>query len=188
MFSKTFSAFLLLSLVITGKDSDIVVWSKDYKLKWSEYKAEPFIHESDAAISAIGLMWKPVSQDYDHGLFNVYAYFDKKESCIYPEKVNEIILNHEQRHFDIGEICARKLRCECLRLTNKITIEDCSQNLEKLRFAFLDSMDVINEKYDRETHNSRNLQKQNEWDKIIADELKGLDKYKSQYLYIYFKK
>ena len=85
----------------------------------------------------------------------------------------DYILSHEQGHFDIAEIFARKLNKKMSEYNfNKKTYQ---QEVNKIYQDILDEKEAMQNDYDRQTNHSINKEKQAEWLKKIE---KMLDQYK----------
>ena len=85
----------------------------------------------------------------------------------------DYILTHEQGHFDIAEIFARKLN----KLMKEYNFDwnTYRQDLKKIYQDVLDEKEDMQNKYDEETNHSINKEKQEEWLKKISGKLKELD-------------
>ena len=84
---------------------------------------------------------------------------------------------HEQLHFDITELYARKFRQQVAHLVVSNSIKSQLQNLhEKIN----KELALAQNTYDRETDNSVNLELQNKWNSYVKLELKKLEAYKSK--------
>ncbi len=92
-----------------------VEWQPDFKLNWSNFRAAVPQGSSAAATTASGISYD--FSTYSDGKetkldFKVSTYFYPDKSWYKPTVANEVTLAHEQLHFDITEIFARKLRKE----------------------------------------------------------------------------
>ena len=101
---------------------------------------------------------------WDSITVEVNSYFDYSTSWVVKDRETPYLLNHEQRHFDISEICARKLRQSLLAWDNKIPFKDyfktCFDSILKLRQS-------EEENYDAETHHSKDIDGQSNWNKRV---------------------
>ena len=81
------------------------------------------------------------------------------------------MLNHEQLHFDIAELFARKLRKELEkpRFTTASTEEIFSAVA-----SFNMELDKMQKRYDNETNHYRNKKKQKKWEIYVGEELAKL--------------
>lgn len=86
-------------------------WSEEAPLLWSDFKGLPDAADTPyAAITYAGLDLD-VSEVSFSGLvtFKVRAVFDCRRSWAHPARKDAAVLAHEQLHFDIAEIFARRL-------------------------------------------------------------------------------
>lgn len=81
--------FLVISNALYSQEKEVVCdsikWSKDYKLKWSDFKgALPFGKEKKkSTLAASSLEIIAIAQDYDEidrPIFNIETYFHKTKS------------------------------------------------------------------------------------------------------------
>jgi hypothetical protein len=154
------------------KDEELLDWSASRKLTWSDYKASPDT-ESDAAASTTSYL----AIEYDITSFSfgykIQSRFSKTRSWgLYK---TPYILSHEQGHFDIAEIFARKLNMNMSEYTfNKRTYQP---DLNKIYNDILEEKEKMQNNYDKETNHSINKEKQAEWLKKIATMLEDLQKF-----------
>lgn len=170
--------FLLLIFNITysqcKKESDSIRWSKEVKLEWKDFKgAVPFGDIGNKkAISSLEILASGIDFYEDSiPVFKIETYFYKKGSWAIL-KTDDVLL-HEQGHFDITEIYARKLRKHYLEL-NKQKVTDISK-YSQVYEDINKEMDIVHFNYDKEVNFiPENLEI---WYKKIARELKELEKY-----------
>ncbi|MUP46242.1 DUF922 domain-containing protein [Gramella sp. BOM4] len=174
-----FLFILNLSLQAQEKDERIF-WAEDRPLTWSDFKAEAEADHDFAAStnSGISLGWnystasgKPVFE------YEVQAYFDPNRSWV-QEDIDESdeLLAHEQAHFDISEIHARKFR----RALSEYEIgRNIRQDMKRLTSKFEAERKSMQQAFDRETGHSENAEAEKRWQKFIASELAKLEVYKN---------
>ncbi len=80
------------------------------------------------------------------------------------------ILNHEQRHFDISEIYARKFKRKAIELCKKTTNIDSL--LPQLFDHYHKKLRETQYKYDFETEHGMNKEMQKVWNGAIDEEIK----------------
>ena len=150
-----------------------ICWTEEIKLRWSDFQGIPDSTSSGLAgcastLEAIGF--------WDNGLpnFKVTNCFNKIHSWAKDTASNDL-LKHEQLHFDIAEIHARKLRktIDSLRFVN---VDDMNVYSDRIEYI-LDLRDSVNIQYDTETAHSIYRLKQKEWEEKITNLLKELDDY-----------
>jgi hypothetical protein len=178
---------LCLFFVSTSQD-ETIKWTKDRNLKWSDFENTLQKDSPVAALSWIGITYSaPITLNPERCFLEIYAGFDKKKSRIWKEKTNDHILSHEQGHFNLAEIYARKMRCYLTSNPYKIYYSDFESDLNIILKAYEDSLEIVSDKYDFETDHSQEIKKQSEWSIKIKNELKELNKYNNTYVTILFK-
>ncbi len=163
-----FSLFLLLSPALPQESS--IDWSPTRKLTWDDFRGTPPKNSANAALTHSGL-----SFDIGFGS-NGFSYFiscrfDKTRS--WGRVKTDPILQHEQAHFDITEIHARKLyrAFKNYRYDEK-TVE---KEINTIYEAIIQEHHAMQVQYDSETEHSLNGKAQAAWLKKISGELKNLD-------------
>lgn len=148
-----------------------VPWNDTIRLTWADFKGKVPTGEPSAATTASGISYTYSANLLHHEVhldFEVNAYFYPNESWYKPELCNENTLAHEQLHFDITEVFARKMR-EKLRRTS--FSDDIKAEVRKIYSDILRGLQQYQERYDWETNFSRNREKQLEWNLKIAEAL-----------------
>ena len=177
------SAFIILLLVYanlskaqTG-NSDSICWSRNYKLKWSDFQGKQPASDSgrfkagcSASIRAKGFM------DKDLPNFRITNCFMKKVSWT-TDTVSLKLLEHEQLHFDIADLYARKMRkaIESLRKKKLKTYNSYTPTIQKL----LEEREAADDEYDKECVHGTFYDQQKEWMVKVTKELDELKKYAS---------
>ncbi len=155
------------------KEKEIIVWNENNKLKWDYFKGK--VPESKyGAITCSTIYSKFESGNFL--ILNTRACFVKKESWHKDGYSIAYYLNHEQKHFDITEIYARKLRktlTDTVFKTETIAKKEINRIIRSNNKALNDYQDL----YDKETNHSINKENQSLWDKKIDEELKSLSNY-----------
>ena len=166
----------LLSVATPGltqdKNEELIDWSSSRRLTWADYKAEPD-KSSDAA--AITTSYLGIQYNFSDGkiTFNIVCKFSKNKSWgLYK---NAHILEHEQGHFDITEIFARKLNKETSEY--KFDKKSYQKDLQKIYDDVMKAKEKLQTQYDSETDFSRNKDKQAEWLVKIAKMLADTEAY-----------
>jgi len=149
-------------------------WDNESKLKWSDFRAKPDRTSEHKASTTCEIVCNIEATD-TYVLVKLYCFFNREES--WTKTYDPFLLNHEQRHFDIYESYARKMRKEIgniLAKDKELVIKDIRSTYEKI----FDDCSKMQDQYDRETDHSRNSDMQEKWnikiDKLI-EETKGYD-------------
>ncbi|MDX1774395.1 uncharacterized protein DUF922 [Oceanihabitans sediminis] len=177
-FKLLFIGFCLLNI---QTDVATITWSEDYNLTWSDFKG-PIETASDAvAITASGISFgyaiKSENKEVSGFKTKILAHFYPEKSWYKAALADEHILAHEQFHFNITELYARKFRERVARLQPST---DVSFQLEALHKEINRELAAKQIQYDAETDFSRDFEQQAIWEKYIEQELAKLATYKSE--------
>jgi len=152
---------------------DTIIWQKDSLLTPADFKGR--VTRDWSGCCATFLMIEPVENN-GNMLFSVQAVFVKSKSNIV--KTSDYILKHEQLHFDICELYARKLR--------KMMLETDFKKVKNIQHEIQNMYNKVNEeyakyerKYDEDTNHGENPAKQKVWSDDVTNQLKELDQYSS---------
>jgi hypothetical protein len=163
---------LLFSLQIQGQDT--INWRPDYKLKWEDFCGAPDTSSEYGGLTHAYIEYS-LSNSNDSFHTVVYCYFNKKESWIRKNTTSGIII-HEQGHFNIAEIFARKLR-QAFKVY-KFNPQNVNQDSQRIFKEIALDLKRMNEQYDEETDFSRNKKAQSYWNNKIVQELKKLEQFR----------
>jgi len=161
-----------------------IIWDKNRPLTWENFKDAPDNKSEHAAISSSIIKWKIKAKE-DSTIIIINCFFNPARSWIKIEKQTYSLLKHEQLHFDISELYARKLRQTIL--SQKLVQKDLTLGL---KIVVADNDKLLNEyqdRYDLETNHSKEESKQAEWERKIAFELKSLEKYSNPEIHLLLK-
>ncbi|MDU8885528.1 DUF922 domain-containing protein [Yeosuana sp. MJ-SS3] len=165
---------MLFGLLIHGKN-DSLLWNENYKLSWKDFKAHPRLEVDAVALTVSGISFsyslsQNDNEDYRYQTF-VEAHFYPEKSWYKAEVSNNHILKHEQLHFDLTELYARKLR---KRIAETTFTKQIRSELNQLNDDINEELKITQDKYDFETNHSINIEVQKEWEDYITKELKKL--------------
>ena len=171
------SRLLPLCLVVifsysAGFAQDSIPWKSGYKLKWQDFRGVPDRGSDRVAITVSNIGY---SLTYNSTSFTVRVkcVFEKRKS--WTTTLDSLILIHEQGHFDISEIFARKLRKAFKEY--KFNATTVQADLREIFTRINSERRLYNQLYDVETSSSQNQTMQQQWNKKIADELLSLKAY-----------
>jgi len=155
-----------------NREEELLDWSPSRKLTWADYKASPNPN-SDAAASTTTYL----AIDYDissrHFSYKIASRFSKTRS--WGLHKTDYILSHEQGHFDIAEVFARRLHQKMSAYT--FNSRSYQKDLKKIYEDITKEKEDVQNRYDRETNHSINKEKQAEWLKKISVMLNELADY-----------
>ncbi|MDH6253539.1 hypothetical protein M2347_003266 [Chryseobacterium sp. H1D6B] len=169
--------FLTANLLFSQK----IIWKEGLKLNWSNFKSNINNQRGTNVVAYTNCGWvysvvrstnpkSPVK-------VKIETIFNEYQSWKDAKKINDYVLGHEQKHFDIAEVFARKLR---KKVQEKIkTSGDFNKNFQNLYNKILSDYRRFQVSYDTDTNNGINEEKQAEYDVKIAEELDNLKSYKA---------
>ncbi|MEO6348897.1 MAG: DUF922 domain-containing protein [Aquaticitalea sp.] len=182
MIYKCLCLWMLCCVNLTPPEVDEVIeWRDNLKLTWGQFKGTPKTNNSAAALTASGISFEFSVKQTENRIidFNtkVQAHFYPNKSWYIKEKSDAAILAHEQLHFDITELYARKFRKQIaqLQVSNNLKAE-----LQALNQKIVKQLNVAQNRYDKETNNSTNIVLQAKWNNDVKAELAQLIDYKSK--------
>lgn len=157
----------LLPITAIAQKGEVIAWQEGYKLNWADYKGVPDPANSAAASTStyLGIEFQLTNNSLS---YTITCHFSKDKS--WGRMQNDYLLAHEQGHFDIAEIYARKLNSKMK--TYVFNKETYQADLRNIYQSVLDEKEETQNTYDRETNHSINREKQAEWLKRIEAMLK----------------
>jgi len=155
---------------------EIIVWSPTRVLDWKDFKAKP-------EGGALGGARIAISHEYSLGCRDgvlqarVQAIKQPSKSgvtyrILSSGLASRVGLRHEQLHFDLAEVYARRIRKLLRELPSPCTQSDAELNAMAER-VIKEHWDV-QQRYDVQTEHGQVERHQNEWDRRITSELKQL--------------
>ena len=156
----------------TQRPNEIIYWNSDRKLSLEDFKGEPdFTDPYIIAMTYSGILFYTECDGYELK-YDVSSYFDKDESWVKLEARTDHHLQHEQLHFDITELYARKLK---ERLSEETFYCGEEERFNRLVDEFLANWESEQHSYDLETHYSNKHDEQRAWEAKITSELAAHD-------------
>lgn len=176
---KTTISILLLIGFTNSNAQSVITWSSQHKLNWSDFKgtANTDIYAYAQTSYKIEIQPSNVSVDENNHVvgyksLTAVANFYTKHSWVYER--DAYLLLHEQLHFDIAELYARKMRMEFQKLkVKKIANYDSYAAVYNRLWNQCRSMQ---KQYDKETKHGQLRAENDKWIRNIATQL---DTYKT---------
>lgn len=158
-----------------------IIWKEDQKLVWDNFQS-PVNRKNNpnvAAYTHCGWEYSLVksSNPKTPVKIEITAIFNEERSWKDVKKINDYILLHEQKHFDIAELFARKLRKEVAEKI--ITSGDYDKYFKAVYQKVSNDYQNFQKSYDRETQHGINEEKQREYNTRISEELNNLKSYQA---------
>lgn len=166
------------AFVSTSYAQEQIIWEKGSKLKWSDFKGKPKSDTMKSAMTSSGIKFKVRSADGGKGkmklIFSIAAKFSPQRSWVRPGKESKYLLAHEQIHFDIAELFARRLR---KNLTQAYLSNSFQTEFKDVYYSTLQDMEQYKKRFNKATEYSRNKEYHKEWAEKIEKELKDYSKF-----------
>jgi hypothetical protein len=165
----------LFSFSTKQEDEDVISWNEKRPLTWDDFKGAP--EERFAVASTSYEILRSVAKTSSSSAsVKIQAIFFCKSSWKKGKWISEEVLMHEQKHFDIVEIYARKFR-RLVQSKKYTSGRELRRDIDSLYTVIDKELDVYQDRYDDETESSMNGKKQREWDSKVQKELKSLNDY-----------
>lgn len=159
-------------------DNDtLLTWHKERKLEWKDFQG---MRDSlnypnyDAVTNAEIRFTSGFLKTYDFSKINVFAFFNKKKSwtCSNTKET----LQHEQLHFDIMELFARKMRSEFSKEIKKEVV-DANSYFDIYQKQF-NKCSQYQQLYDIKTEHGNIEKKQLQWNEKTHREMDSLQDFR----------
>jgi hypothetical protein len=175
-------SFLILNFTTsTSQQKDtLLIWDDSYLLTWDDFMGKEINHKNNP--DALSYLELPLLISYDSNkkpIYTVVALFNRCKS--FTSKYHYSLLDHEQQHFNILEIFARKIR-KSVDALNKVE-NTTPKDIFNLYYKYQDSISNHQHRYDVQTDYSRNGRKQRIWNLTIKNKLQDLEKYSTKNYY-----
>jgi hypothetical protein len=155
-------------------NTDTLYWNDGIKLTWDDFKGKGINSGGYAALT-----YTVIALDYDinsngqtfNPKFTVKCAFLKSKSWVKrndPSSKTAEILVHEQLHFTIAEITARKLR---RNLKAQQYTKNYKKEINEIYNKTLEEGEKMQARYDKETNHSINKEAQKRWSYLIESDL-----------------
>jgi len=155
---------------------NMIHWCEGQQLEWSDFKGRvPMSTNAAQTAYEVGFDVNMVGNKFE---FVVTCNFVPNKSWVRKKDANAHILRHEQLHFDIAEIYARKMRKELNEAD--ITVRNLQSKADRIYEKNWNALTRMQREYDRETYHSINKKEQTEWDAKIMNLLKENLEYTSK--------
>lgn len=169
---------LLLSCMgksVLSQDIFINGVNKNRPLTWNDFRGAPDQHSSydastfwDITYTINGISFKGDTAKISK--FSVTLKLNGDISWSKAAKQTNMLLKHEQGHFDLGIICQREIIDQLDKTVFLKT--DFKEKIPAVFSATLEKYHLLELRYDEETDHSKNLQAQDTWNSFIAGKLK----------------
>jgi hypothetical protein len=185
--------YLIFCIFITGLlsaqsqkeqvNDTIIVWQADFLLTWNDFQGKPGenVYARAQTSYKIEIVPREVLVDEEDNIqgfekLTVEAQFYKKKSFKALSNYTASLLRHEQLHFDIAELFARKIRARFTELKEENEAK-FSLYWEHYSALWMECRKLQKE-YDTTTNHGRELFINKKWETTIQQELELLAEFK----------
>lgn len=154
------------------EDENFIPWITERRLTWEDFLCEPQ-RNTDAVAStstALGIAYQVRNNELS---YQITCNFSKTRS--WGLLKTPYILAHEQGHFDITELFARKLHQQLTEY--KLNKKTFKQDINEIYQGVVKAKESFQYLYDGQTDHSRNKAKQQMWLERIAELLEESEPY-----------
>lgn len=171
------SIFILVSHVfscsVSAQVTDTLPWQSGRDLRWMDYRGVPDRESHFSALTYSEIKYK-VSVHSTIARFDFSTLFMKKSSWT-KHSQDPVLLKHEQIHFNIAELHKRLL----IQLLDTRSLHFAGFESEVKRLG--DSINIarrkMDDEFDTDVSNMRDVMKINKWNREVADALDRLKAY-----------
>ncbi|MFD1064091.1 DUF922 domain-containing protein [Winogradskyella litorisediminis] len=180
---KILTLCLFFSIGCFAQKADDITfsWDENRPLTWEDFQGKPVKNTDAAALTASGISFGfsigKTGNKITEFTADVECLFYPEESWYKPNEADAHILKHEQLHFNITELHARKFRKHISELQPSRHLQN---QLNKIYKAISQASYEMQQQYDEETNHSINKEKQAEWQSFITEQLKRYEAFKTQ--------
>lgn len=171
------ACFLISNVLFCQK----IYWSENVKLNWDNFKSKVNNQRGTnvVAYTNCGWIYSYVKSSNPKApiKIEISTVFNEDKSWKDVKRINDYVLLHEQKHFDVAELYSRKLRKEIAE--NIKTSSDFDRKFKSIYNRILKEYQDFQRQYDGETKNGILEDKQSEYNRIIAEGLENYKSYKS---------
>ncbi len=157
-----------------------IPWSPERRLRISDFQASNR-NRSYQALTASGIRYDAETVA-PHGRLYVEleSFFTPEESYFTPSDRDSMVLLHEQLHFDITELHARKMRRAMQESIH--SVRDFKRKHQRIFKQIQAEMDEMQQRYDRDVYADDSLQAG--WVRYVTEEMSALESWAAKSFYL----
>ena len=160
---------------LVNDSRDLLEWNEYYQLSWEDFQGSPTAESIGDAGTSVTIKARPYHVKHQI-MYDVDVFFNRKKS--WARAKSDALLKHEQLHFDIAELYARRIRKKITDLQ-----ENGVNDIKAFNTAIQQILEESNEadhRYDLETLHGALSKKQLHWESMVKEQLQGLRDYKKR--------
>lgn len=168
--------FIIITLwgLVSFQQDNAIPWSENRKLAWSDFQGKPDASSPFKAKTESSLDIQISTQGME-ATITMQTNFSKTASWVKTQ--TDLLLKHEQTHFDIAELWTRKFKQKMKDKT--FPAKTFQSTLNTLHGEVQREGKAMQALYDKETNHSINEKEQDKWTKKINADLKSLSAFTS---------
>lgn len=158
-------------VINTSKNPDlpVIIWNKTRILKWNDFKKKPNVKSKASASSAIGFQSMPTIEQIKTGTKFKFKIKDMELQAIFipnlswvmkniGKKNKELLLKHEQGHFDLAEEITRKTMTNTTNRFHNRSLTASGKNENMAKKDAMMQVSKIRKKIEDELHKKLEIQ------------------------------
>jgi hypothetical protein len=168
----------MVALTVSAQNHNdtIIYWDKDSPLEWPDFEGEPDKNNPLYAETYYELHLKPL---YKNGTYKYKVINRFITTKSWKKDTSKALLAHEQLHFDIAELYARKMREKITRIESSNETDP-----DKIIDVFQDqfkAMTNYQQQYDKDTNHGLKTKEQQQWERKVKNQLATTRKFEVDY-------
>lgn len=166
-------SFVLILGFVNAQDK--IFWNENRNLEWADFQSKTKPNTSQAAATTycgISYLLNSSTKKFTDKQVKIESFFIPSKSWAHPDHKTDIVLMHEQSHFDIAELFARKFR----KAINDKFLD--AKSLQKYYEQIYEGYKDYQQDYETVTNHGRIRDKQYEYSQKINEEITALSDFK----------
>lgn len=154
-------------------EADKIFWEQDV-LNWEDFKAQPIAESKFDANTNAGLSFSwGLKKDNEviELTYEVSSYFNPYLSWVKEDSDKDYLLKHEQLHFDITELHARKLQKKLAEVNPASLHKDPKGILTRIYQSVEKERTAMQLRFDKESRHSVDKEGEARWQQFVRTEL-----------------
>lgn len=174
MRSYFLALFCFLTISARSQDNSEKIYWKQDGLTWADFKGPVNKDSKFDANTNAGLSFAWGLQN-NNGIieftYDVISYFNPAQSWVKPESDKEYLLKHEQLHFDITELHARKLRKKLAGINSSSLKKDPKGALNRIYQEVEKERKTMQLQFDKDSKHSLDKEGEARWQNAVRTEM-----------------
>ncbi|MPS72013.1 MAG: hypothetical protein E2590_02580 [Chryseobacterium sp.] len=173
---RLFLVFIFLFIIGLAKAQDKIFWNANRKLVWEDFQSKTQSNTSNAAATTfcgISYLLNSPTKKFTSKEVKIESFFVPSKSWAHSDHKTDLVLMHEQSHFDIAELFARRFR----KVISNKTMD--AKTLQKVYTDVYDDYKDYQQDYETVTNHGRIRDKQYEYTQKINQEIEKLSDFKT---------